>query len=240
MSRFELLPAIDLIEGRVVRLRRGDFDQETSYGDDPVAVARAFADAGARWLHVVDLDGARAGEPRQLGLAAEIVAEVYGRMQVEIGGGLRTAEAIAGALGTGAARAVIGTAAAPRSGLRRDAGRPSRPGPARRVHRRPGRPRARRGLARGRCRGCRRRTRSRGSPRRASRPSRSPPSSVTASSRDPTWTSCAALVGARSVAGSSRRAASRRSTTSSPSRRRDAPARSWAGRSTRTASTCAR
>jgi phosphoribosylformimino-5-aminoimidazole carboxamide ribotide isomerase len=110
VSRFELLPAIDLIEGRVVRLRRGDFDQETSYGDDPVAVARAFADAGALWLHVVDLDGARAGEPRQLSLAAEIVAEAYGRMQVEIGGGLRTAEAIAGALGTGAARAVIGTA----------------------------------------------------------------------------------------------------------------------------------
>jgi phosphoribosylformimino-5-aminoimidazole carboxamide ribotide isomerase len=110
VSRFELLPAIDLIEGRVVRLLRGDFDQETSYGDDPAAVARAFADAGAGWLHVVDLDGARAGEPRQLGLAAEIVAEAYGRMQVEIGGGLRTAEAIAGALGTGAARAVIGTA----------------------------------------------------------------------------------------------------------------------------------
>jgi phosphoribosylformimino-5-aminoimidazole carboxamide ribotide isomerase len=110
VSRFELLPAIDLIEGRVVRLRRGEFDQETSYGDDSVAVARAFADAGALWLHVVDLDGARAGEPRQLSLAAEIVAEAYGRMQVEIGGGLRTAEAIAGALGTGAARAVIGTA----------------------------------------------------------------------------------------------------------------------------------
>jgi phosphoribosylformimino-5-aminoimidazole carboxamide ribotide isomerase len=110
VSQFELLPAIDLIEGRVVRLRRGDFDQETVYGDDPVAVARAFADAGAGWLHVVDLDGARAGEPRQLGLAAAIVAEVRGRMQVEIGGGLRSGEAIAGVLGTGAARAVIGTA----------------------------------------------------------------------------------------------------------------------------------
>ena len=110
MSDFELLPAIDLIAGRVVRLRRGDFDQETSYGDDPVAVARAFADAGATWLHVVDLDGARAGEPRQLDLAASIIAEVHGEVRVEVGGGLRTAEAIAGALGTGAARAVIGTA----------------------------------------------------------------------------------------------------------------------------------
>ena len=66
MSTFELLPAIDLIGGRVVRLRQGDFAQETSYGDDPPAVARAFALAGASWLHVVDLDGARAGEPRQL------------------------------------------------------------------------------------------------------------------------------------------------------------------------------
>lgn len=109
MSTFELLPAIDLRGGRVVRLRQGDFDQETSYGDDPAAVARDFASAGARWLHVVDLDGARAGEPRQLEKTADIVAEVYGRAHVEIGGGLRTAVAVAGALGTGAARAVVGT-----------------------------------------------------------------------------------------------------------------------------------
>jgi phosphoribosylformimino-5-aminoimidazole carboxamide ribotide isomerase len=110
VSRFELLPAIDLIGGRVVRLRRGNFDDETSYGIDPAVVARGFADAGAGWLHVVDLDGARAGEPRQLDLAAAIVAEVRDRTRVEIGGGLRTVEAVAGALGTGAARAVIGTA----------------------------------------------------------------------------------------------------------------------------------
>jgi phosphoribosylformimino-5-aminoimidazole carboxamide ribotide isomerase len=110
VSRFELLPAIDLIGGRVVRLRRGDFDDETSYGIDPAGVAREFADAGAGWLHVVDLDGARAGGPRQLDLAAAIVAEVRDRARVEIGGGLRTSEAVAGALGTGAARAVIGTA----------------------------------------------------------------------------------------------------------------------------------
>ncbi|HYO43570.1 MAG TPA: 1-(5-phosphoribosyl)-5-[(5-phosphoribosylamino)methylideneamino] imidazole-4-carboxamide isomerase [Candidatus Limnocylindrales bacterium] len=110
MSTFELLPAIDLRGGQVVRLRQGDFDQETAYGDDAPAVARAFADAGATWLHVVDLDGARAGEPRQLERAAGIVAEVAGRMQVEVGGGLRTAEAVAGVLGTSAARAVVGTA----------------------------------------------------------------------------------------------------------------------------------
>jgi phosphoribosylformimino-5-aminoimidazole carboxamide ribotide isomerase len=110
VSGFELLPAIDIIGGRVVRLRSGDFADETSYGTDPAAVARAFVDAGARWLHVVDLDGARAGEPRQLDLASTIVAEVYGQARVEIGGGLRTAEDIAGAIGTGAARVAIGTA----------------------------------------------------------------------------------------------------------------------------------
>jgi phosphoribosylformimino-5-aminoimidazole carboxamide ribotide isomerase len=110
LPTFELLPAIDLVGGRVVRLRQGDFAQATTYDDDPPAVASAFARAGAEWLHVVDLDGARAGEPAQLELCAEIVAEVYGRMKVEIGGGLRTAEAVAGALGTGAARAAVGTA----------------------------------------------------------------------------------------------------------------------------------
>jgi phosphoribosylformimino-5-aminoimidazole carboxamide ribotide isomerase len=111
VGSFELLPAIDLIAGRVVRLRQGDFQRETIYGSDPADVARGFADAGAAWLHVVDLDGARAGEPRQLELTATIVGEVLGRARVELGGGLRTPEAVAGALGTGASRAVIGTAA---------------------------------------------------------------------------------------------------------------------------------
>ncbi len=111
MSDFELLPAIDLRGGRVVRLRQGDFEQETTYDDDPVAIARTFADAGAEWLHVVDLDGARRGEAVQLEMAADIVAEVHGRTRVELGGGLRTPEAVAGALGTGAARVALGTAA---------------------------------------------------------------------------------------------------------------------------------
>jgi phosphoribosylformimino-5-aminoimidazole carboxamide ribotide isomerase len=111
VAPFELLPAIDLRGGRVVRLRQGDFAQETSYDEDPVGVARAFAEAGVSWLHVVDLDGARAGEPAQLQLAADMVAEVHGRVRVEIGGGLRTVGAVAGALGTGAQRAVVGTAA---------------------------------------------------------------------------------------------------------------------------------
>ncbi len=108
---FELLPAIDMRGGRVVRLSQGDFTRETAYDDDPVAVASRFAAQGATWIHVVDLDGARAGEPRQLERAAAIVAETHGRASVEIGGGLRTIEAVAGALGTGAARVAVGTAA---------------------------------------------------------------------------------------------------------------------------------
>jgi phosphoribosylformimino-5-aminoimidazole carboxamide ribotide isomerase len=111
VAGFDILPAIDLEGGRVVRLVQGDFARETVYDTDPVGVARAFADAGAAWLHVVDLDGAREGEPRQLELVAEIVAEVHGRVRVEVSGGLRTAEAVAGALGTGATRVAVGTAA---------------------------------------------------------------------------------------------------------------------------------
>jgi phosphoribosylformimino-5-aminoimidazole carboxamide ribotide isomerase len=108
---FELLPAIDLIGGRVVRLRQGDFSQETAYDNDPVSVVRRFAEAGAAWLHVVDLDGARAGEPRQVGLVGAMVAAAGESTLVEGGGGLRTAEAVAGVLATGAQRAVVGTAA---------------------------------------------------------------------------------------------------------------------------------
>ncbi len=111
MDTFELLPAIDLRDGRVVRLRQGDFARETAYADDPVAVARSFAAAGATWIHVVDLDGARVGEPAQLGLVSAIVAEVHGTTRVEVGGGLRTPEAVAGAIGTGCARVAVGTAA---------------------------------------------------------------------------------------------------------------------------------
>ena len=110
-TRFEILPAIDLRGGRVVRLRQGDFAQETIYSDDPVAVARGFADAGARWLHVVDLDGARAGEPVDGSVVAAIVAAVGERMRVEVAGGLRTADSVADVLALGAARAVVGTAA---------------------------------------------------------------------------------------------------------------------------------
>ena len=92
LAVFELLPAIDIRGGRVVRLQQGDFERETAYGGDPVAVAARFVAQGATWLHVVDLDGARDGEPRQLDTAAAVVAEVHGRARVELGGGLRDAD----------------------------------------------------------------------------------------------------------------------------------------------------
>ena len=111
MSTFELLPAIDLVAGRVVRLRQGDFAQETAYSDDPASVARAFAAAGATWLHVVDLDGARAGEPRQLALVSAIAAAAGLGVRVEAAGGLRTVAAAGAAIDAGASRIAVGTAA---------------------------------------------------------------------------------------------------------------------------------
>jgi phosphoribosylformimino-5-aminoimidazole carboxamide ribotide isomerase len=106
-----VLPAIDLRGGRVVRLQQGDFARETVFSDDPLAVARAFADAGARWLHVVDLDGARDGRPSNAAAIRTIVDGVGDRVAVEVAGGLRDAAAVAAVLSGGAARAVVGTAA---------------------------------------------------------------------------------------------------------------------------------
>lgn len=107
---FEILPAIDLRGGRVVRLQQGDFARETIYSDDPVAIARGFAEAGARWLHVVDLDGARAGEPVNGAVVTAIVGAVGERMHVEVAGGLRTRLSIGGTMHRGARRVVLGTA----------------------------------------------------------------------------------------------------------------------------------
>jgi phosphoribosylformimino-5-aminoimidazole carboxamide ribotide isomerase len=110
-STFEVLPAIDLRGGRVVRLTGGDFDRERRYGEDPAAVAVGFVGAGARWLHVVDLDGARAGVPQQAASVAAVLAAVSGAAACEVAGGLRTSEAVSEALAAGAARIVVGTAA---------------------------------------------------------------------------------------------------------------------------------
>jgi phosphoribosylformimino-5-aminoimidazole carboxamide ribotide isomerase len=107
----DLYPAIDLHAGRAVRLHQGDFTRETVYGDDPVAIACSFAAAGARWIHVVDLDAARTGDPVNRPLIAAIAHAVAGGASVQTGGGVR-APADAGALAAiGVARVVIGSAA---------------------------------------------------------------------------------------------------------------------------------
>jgi phosphoribosylformimino-5-aminoimidazole carboxamide ribotide isomerase len=108
---FQLLPAIDLRGGQVVRLSEGDFDRETVYGTDPAEVARGFVAAGARWIHVVDLDGARDGSRRQTEAVSRIVAAAGKGIACEVAGGLRDEEAVAAVLGAGAVRAIVGTAA---------------------------------------------------------------------------------------------------------------------------------
>jgi phosphoribosylformimino-5-aminoimidazole carboxamide ribotide isomerase len=110
-SGFEILVAIDLRGGRVVRLTQGDFEHETAFSDDPAATARAFVDAGVRWLHVVDLDGARSGRPILHDVIAEIMGTVQDSALVEIAGGLRTHEAVDRMFAIGARRVVVGTAA---------------------------------------------------------------------------------------------------------------------------------
>jgi phosphoribosylformimino-5-aminoimidazole carboxamide ribotide isomerase len=104
-----LYPAIDIRDGRAVRLMQGDYDRETPYDDDPVVAARRWADGGARWLHVVDLDGARAGEPVNLEHVRRIVAAVS--VPVQLGGGLRDSKKVEEAISSGAERVVLGTAA---------------------------------------------------------------------------------------------------------------------------------
>jgi phosphoribosylformimino-5-aminoimidazole carboxamide ribotide isomerase len=110
-ASFDLLPAIDLRGGRVVRLVEGDFARETAYSDDPVAVAVEFAAAGARWIHIVDLDAARGGEPAQTDVISAIAQAVGREVRCQVGGGIRTVPAAQAAIEAGAARIVIGTAA---------------------------------------------------------------------------------------------------------------------------------
>ena len=105
-----LLPAIDVRHGRVVRLSQGEAHRETVYGDDPLAVAKRFADEGAGWLHLVDLDRAF-GDGYNAALLGRVIAGLGGRLRVQVGGGFRTLEAIEPMLDLGAARVVIGTAA---------------------------------------------------------------------------------------------------------------------------------
>jgi len=107
----ELYPAIDLRSGRVVRLRHGDYATETVYGDDPVAVATAFADAGAGWIHVVDLDAARSGEAVNRAVVTAVAAAVAGRARVQTGGGVRSLDDARALADAGIARVVMGSAA---------------------------------------------------------------------------------------------------------------------------------
>ena len=107
----EFFPAIDLRAGRCVRLVEGDFGQETVYGDDPVAVAESFVAAGARWIHVVDLDAARTGDPINRPVVAQIAGRIGVAARVQAGGGVRTADDAGWLLAAGVARVVVGTAA---------------------------------------------------------------------------------------------------------------------------------
>ena len=103
-----ILPAIDLKDGKVVRLYKGDFDTVHQVADDPMATARAFYDAGARWIHMVDLDGAKDGT-RKNGAIVQAVAEVG--LKIELGGGIRTMADLEAVFAMGVTRAVIGSAA---------------------------------------------------------------------------------------------------------------------------------
>jgi len=104
-----LFPAIDILGGRCVRLLQGDYGQETVYGNDPVAQARAFQDAGATWVHIVDLDAARTGDPVNRPVMAEVAATLD--VPVQAGGGVRTLDDARTLFDAGVSRVVMGTAA---------------------------------------------------------------------------------------------------------------------------------
>jgi phosphoribosylformimino-5-aminoimidazole carboxamide ribotide isomerase len=104
-----IVPSIDLRGGRVVRLKQGDYGKQINYDVDPLEVARGFAAAGAKWMHIVDLDGAKEGRPVQTELIAKIIKATG--LQVEVGGGIRSTDDIRRLIDAGAQRAVIGTKA---------------------------------------------------------------------------------------------------------------------------------
>ncbi len=114
-----VFPAIDLLGGRAVRLAQGDYERVTVYREDPVAQARDFAEAGAEWIHVVDLDGARDGVPGNADVIERIVAEVG--IPVQTGGGIRTLETMMRLVGAGAGRMVVGTKLVTAPGFVREA-----------------------------------------------------------------------------------------------------------------------
>ncbi len=108
----DLYPAIDLRGGRCVRLLQGDYSRETTYGDDPVAMAQSFAAAGVRWIHVVDLDAARSGDPVNRPVVGAIAAAMStAGVSVQTGGGVRSVDDAAALADAGVSRVVMGTAA---------------------------------------------------------------------------------------------------------------------------------
>ena len=104
-----LYPAVDILDGQAVRLTKGDFDEKTVYRDSPLEAARSWVEEGARFLHVVDLDGARTGTPQNLEHVEAITSELS--VPVQLGGGLRSLPAVRDALRAGVERVILGTAA---------------------------------------------------------------------------------------------------------------------------------
>lgn len=109
MSTFTIYPAIDIRGGKCVRLIQGDYNQETVYNDSPVEVAKQWQEQGASWIHLVDLDGAKAGHPVNAELIGQIASAV--QVPVQLGGGLRTIEDVERLIGLGVSRVILGTAA---------------------------------------------------------------------------------------------------------------------------------
>lgn len=105
----EVIPSIDLREGKVVRLAQGDYGRQTNYDVDPIETAKLFSEAGAKWMHIVDLDGAKSGRPMQAELIGKIIQST--NLQVEVGGGVRSTEDVRELLDAGAKRVVVGTKA---------------------------------------------------------------------------------------------------------------------------------
>ena len=105
----EIIPSIDLRGGRVVRLQQGDYARQLNYDVDPIATAQSFRAAGANWMHIVDLDGAKDGSPAQTPLITRIIGA--SGLRVEVGGGIRSTDDVRRLLDAGAARVVVGTKA---------------------------------------------------------------------------------------------------------------------------------
>ncbi len=116
-----IIPAIDLKDGRCVRLQQGDMDSATVFSDDPVAMARHWAAQGARRLHIVDLNGAVAGKPKNEKVIREMIAAVGDALPIQLGGGIRDLDTIASYIDAGVGYVIIGTAAVKNPGFLHDA-----------------------------------------------------------------------------------------------------------------------